>query len=65
MLCKPSHVGGMYRPNFQQEIGMKLAARKLFFKYNFICNLCQYIQQIVYKRIQWHVEECPVALLCN
>jgi hypothetical protein len=25
----------------------------------------QYIQQIVYKRIQWHVEECSVALLCN
>jgi predicted membrane protein len=37
------------------------------------CNLIlfaictQYIHQIVYeyKRIQWHVEECSVALLCN
>jgi hypothetical protein len=30
-----------------------------------ICSVFQYIQQIVYKCIQWHVEECSVALLCN
>jgi hypothetical protein len=30
-----------------------------------ICSLYQYIQQIEYKRIQRHVEECSVALLCN
>jgi hypothetical protein len=30
-----------------------------------IALLYQYIQQIVYKHIQWHVEECSVALLCN
>jgi hypothetical protein len=35
------------------------------FKPHFICNLFQYIQQTVYKRIMWHVEECSVALLCN
>jgi hypothetical protein len=31
----------------------------------FYLQLYQYIQQIVYKRIQWHVHECPVELLCN
>jgi hypothetical protein len=35
------------------------------FKSQFICNLYWYIQQIVYKGIQWHAEECSVALLCN
>jgi hypothetical protein len=34
-------------------------------KSHFICNLCRYIQQIVCKCEQWHVEECSVALLCN
>jgi hypothetical protein len=38
---------------------------KGFWYSHFICNLYQYIQKIVYKRIQWHVEECSVALLCN
>jgi hypothetical protein len=33
-----------------------------FFKSRFICNLYQYMQQIVYKLIQWHVEEYSVAL---
>jgi hypothetical protein len=36
-----------------------------FLQSHFICNLHQYIQQIVYKRTQGHVEECSVALLCN
>jgi hypothetical protein len=31
----------------------------------FYLQSAQYIQQIVYKRIQWHVEECSVALLRN
>jgi hypothetical protein len=25
----------------------------------------QYIEQIVHKIIQWHVDVCSVALLCN
>jgi hypothetical protein len=32
---------------------------------NSICNPFQYIQQTVYERVQWHVDECSVALLCN
>jgi hypothetical protein len=36
-----------------------------FFKSHFICNLYEFILQNMYKRIQWHVEECSVALLCN
>jgi hypothetical protein len=38
---------------------------KYFLWSNFICNLYQCIQQIVSERIQWHVEECSVAFLCN
>jgi hypothetical protein len=45
------HNNGMYKYVFLQSY--------------FICNLYQYIQQIVQRRIQWHREDCSVALLCN
>jgi hypothetical protein len=36
-----------------------------FLQSHFICHLYYYIQQIVYKHIQCHVEGCSVGLLCN
>jgi hypothetical protein len=43
------------------DINLRVRPSLLFF----FCDLYQYIQQIVYTCIQWHVEECSVALLCN
>jgi hypothetical protein len=38
--------------------------RRLLFQFHFICNLYQYIQQIL-QLLQCHVEDCSVALFCN
>jgi hypothetical protein len=43
----------------------------IYMMYLFFCNpilfaiFASTFSKLVYKRIQWHVEECLVALLCN